>query len=133
MRFAQRERCRTQGIEGGKRGTGTSGLQNLREKITARDRPFVFSSVPLERVKKSKNLFPRHKFLIQKLLHRREKLHAIFFHDDGVGAFADLNVALIRRAGEFVEGTHTVIMEKNRMQLFTAVQQFLDEKFMAGK
>jgi hypothetical protein len=31
------------------------------------------------------------------------------------------------------EGTHTVIMEKNRMQLFSAVQQFLDEKFVAGK
>lgn len=26
------------------------------------------------------------------------------------------------------EGTHTVVMEKNRMQLFTAVQSFLDEK-----
>ena len=25
------------------------------------------------------------------------------------------------------EGTHTIIMEKNRMQLFRAVQQFLDE------
>jgi hypothetical protein len=31
------------------------------------------------------------------------------------------------------EGTHTVIMEKNRMQLFSAVQQFWDEKFVAGK
>jgi pimeloyl-ACP methyl ester carboxylesterase len=27
------------------------------------------------------------------------------------------------------EGTHTIIMEKNRMQLFNAVQQFLEEKF----
>ena len=28
---------------------------------------------------------------------------------------------------EIGEGTHTVLMEKNRMQLFQAVQQFLDE------
>lgn len=27
------------------------------------------------------------------------------------------------------EGTHTIIMERNRMQLFNAVQQFLEEKF----
>ena len=27
------------------------------------------------------------------------------------------------------EGTHTIIMEKNRVQLFNAVQQFLEEKF----
>ena len=26
------------------------------------------------------------------------------------------------------EGTHTIIMEKNRVQLFNAVQQFLEEK-----
>jgi hypothetical protein len=26
------------------------------------------------------------------------------------------------------ECTHTIIMEKNRMQLFQAVQQFLDER-----
>ena len=26
------------------------------------------------------------------------------------------------------EGTHTIIMEKNRMQLFQAVQQFLEEE-----
>ena len=31
------------------------------------------------------------------------------------------------------EGTHTVIMEKNRMQLFQAVQQFLDEKLTPGR
>ena len=31
------------------------------------------------------------------------------------------------------EGTHTVIMEKNRMQLFQAVQQFLDEKMQVGQ
>jgi pimeloyl-ACP methyl ester carboxylesterase len=31
------------------------------------------------------------------------------------------------------EGTHTVIMEKNRMQLFHAVQAFLDENHKSGK
>ena len=30
------------------------------------------------------------------------------------------------------EGTHTIIMEKNRMQLFQAVQQFLDEDVHPG-
>ena len=38
-----------------------------------------------------------------------------------------------KRVVQIGEETHTVIMEKNRMQLFTAVQQFLDEKFVAGK
>ena len=38
-----------------------------------------------------------------------------------------------KRYVQIGEGTHTVIMDKNRMQLFTAVQQFLDEKFVAGK
>jgi len=42
--------------------------------------------------------------------------------------FAELKNAPYKRLVEIGEGTHTVIMEKNRMQLFTAVQQFLDEK-----
>jgi len=42
--------------------------------------------------------------------------------------FARLTNAPYKRYVEIGEGTHTVIMEKNRMQLFTAVQQFLDEK-----
>jgi pimeloyl-ACP methyl ester carboxylesterase len=33
-----------------------------------------------------------------------------------------------KRYVEIGEGTHTVIMEKNRMQLFREVQMFLDEK-----
>ena len=33
-----------------------------------------------------------------------------------------------KRYVEIGEGTHTVIMEKNRMELFQAVQQFLDER-----
>jgi pimeloyl-ACP methyl ester carboxylesterase len=42
--------------------------------------------------------------------------------------FAKLTNAPYKRYVEIGEGTHTVIMEKNRMQLFQAVQQFLDEK-----
>jgi len=42
--------------------------------------------------------------------------------------FARLINAPYKRYVEIGEGTHTVIMEKNRMQLFQAVQQFLDER-----
>jgi alpha-beta hydrolase superfamily lysophospholipase len=42
--------------------------------------------------------------------------------------FAKLTKAPYKRYVEIGEGTHTVIMEKNRMQLFQAVQQFLDER-----
>ncbi len=41
--------------------------------------------------------------------------------------FEKLTNAPYRRYVQIGEGTHTVIMEKNRMQLFQAVQQFLDE------
>ena len=41
--------------------------------------------------------------------------------------FEKLTNAPYKRYVEIGEGTHTVIMEKNRMQLFQAVQQFLDE------
>ena len=41
--------------------------------------------------------------------------------------FEKLGNAPYKRYVEIGEGTHTVIMEKNRMQLFQAVQQFLDE------
>ena len=47
--------------------------------------------------------------------------------------FAKLTNAPYKRYVEIGEGTHTVIMEKNRMQLFTAVQQFLDEKIRANQ
>lgn len=43
--------------------------------------------------------------------------------------FAQLTGAPYRRMVEIAEGTHTVIMEKNRKQLFDAVQCFLDERF----
>ena len=42
--------------------------------------------------------------------------------------FAKLTNAPYKRYVEIGEGTHTIIMEKNRMQLFAAVQQFLDEE-----
>jgi pimeloyl-ACP methyl ester carboxylesterase len=41
--------------------------------------------------------------------------------------FAKLTNAPYKRYVQIGEGTHTVIMEKNRMQLFQSVQQFLDE------
>jgi pimeloyl-ACP methyl ester carboxylesterase len=41
--------------------------------------------------------------------------------------FAKLVNAPYKRYVQIGEGTHTVIMEKNRLQLFQAVQQFLDE------
>jgi pimeloyl-ACP methyl ester carboxylesterase len=41
--------------------------------------------------------------------------------------FEKLTHTPYKRYVQIGEGTHTVIMEKNRMQLFQAVQQFLDE------
>ena len=43
--------------------------------------------------------------------------------------FEKLTNAPYKRYVQIGEGTHTVIMEKNRMQLFRAVQHFLDEDF----
>jgi len=43
--------------------------------------------------------------------------------------FEKLTNTPYKRYVQIGEGTHTVIMEKNRMQLFTTVQQFLDERF----
>ena len=42
--------------------------------------------------------------------------------------FETLTNAPYKRYVQIGEETHTVIMEKNRMQLFEAVLQFLDEK-----
>jgi Lysophospholipase len=47
--------------------------------------------------------------------------------------FEKLSNAPYKRYVQIGEGTHTVIMEKNRMQLFHAVQQFLDEDIRAGQ
>ena len=47
--------------------------------------------------------------------------------------FAKLTNVPYKRYVEIGEGTHTIIMEKNRMQLFEAVQQFLDEDFMPNR
>jgi pimeloyl-ACP methyl ester carboxylesterase len=46
--------------------------------------------------------------------------------------FARLTNAPYRRYVQIGEGTHSVMMEKNRMQLFQAVQQFLDERLTPG-
>jgi pimeloyl-ACP methyl ester carboxylesterase len=45
--------------------------------------------------------------------------------------FAQLTNAPYRRYVEIGEGTHTLLLEKNRMQLFEAVQAFLDEDYRA--
>jgi pimeloyl-ACP methyl ester carboxylesterase len=47
--------------------------------------------------------------------------------------FARLTNAPYKRYVQIGEGTHTVIMEKNRMQLFQAVQQFLDERLQPNQ
>jgi len=47
--------------------------------------------------------------------------------------FAKLTNVPYKRYIEIGEGTHTVIMEKNRMQLFRAVQGFLDEAYKSGE
>jgi pimeloyl-ACP methyl ester carboxylesterase len=47
--------------------------------------------------------------------------------------FTKLTHAPYKRYVEIGEGTHTIIMEKNRMQLFTAVQQFLDERLQPNQ
>jgi pimeloyl-ACP methyl ester carboxylesterase len=47
--------------------------------------------------------------------------------------FAKLLNAPYKRAVQIGEGTHSVLMEKNRMQLFREVQQFLDDKIQIGQ
>jgi pimeloyl-ACP methyl ester carboxylesterase len=47
--------------------------------------------------------------------------------------FSKLVNAPYRRYVQIGEGTHTVFLEKNRMQLFTEVQMFLDETFKPGE
>ena len=46
------------------------------------------------------------------------------------GYFARLINAPYRQMIEIGEGTHTIIMERNRLLLFRAVQQFLDQAFV---
>lgn len=47
--------------------------------------------------------------------------------------FAKLVNVPYKRYVEIGEGTHSIIMEKNRMQLFEAVQHFLDERVVANQ
>lgn len=49
------------------------------------------------------------------------------------GLFAKLTGAPYKRYVEIGEGTHTVMLEKNRMQLIDAVRAFLDERFEPGR
>jgi len=46
------------------------------------------------------------------------------------GYFERLTAAPYKRLVVIGDGTHSVIMEKNRMQLFREVQLFLDEPMM---
>jgi len=62
----------------------------------------------------------RLQLFIQELLHRLEQLKAVLFHDDGVRAFADFNVALVRYVGQLREVRMTKGMapsmgDKNRI------------------
>ena len=47
--------------------------------------------------------------------------------------FEKLTNTPYKRYLQIGEGTHTIFMEKNRMQLFLSVQQFLDEKVEPGQ
>ena len=47
--------------------------------------------------------------------------------------FPKLTGAPYKRYVEIGEGTHTLIMEKNRMALFETVQQFFDERYRPGQ
>jgi alpha-beta hydrolase superfamily lysophospholipase len=47
--------------------------------------------------------------------------------------FAKLSQAPYKRYVEIGEGTHNVMLERNRMQLFEEVQQFLDGSLKSGE
>jgi len=47
--------------------------------------------------------------------------------------FTRITHAPYKRCVEIGEGTHTILMEKNRMQLFQEIQQFLDERFQPNQ
>jgi pimeloyl-ACP methyl ester carboxylesterase len=47
--------------------------------------------------------------------------------------FAKLTQAPYKRYVQIGEGTHTVLMEKNRMQLFQEVQHFLDDNLLSNQ
>ena len=50
------------------------------------------------------------------------------FFDLAQGYFAQLKNTPYKRLIELSEGTHTVMMEKNRMQFFRELMGFLDEE-----
>lgn len=47
--------------------------------------------------------------------------------------FSEITGAPYRRWAEIGEGTHMVMLEKNRLQVFQAVQQFLDEEYSPAR
>lgn len=47
--------------------------------------------------------------------------------------FSEITSAPYRRWVEIGEGTHMVMLEKNRLQVFQTVQQFLDEEYIPAK
>lgn len=58
---------------------------------------------------------------------------AIYPNELLYGYFARLVNALYKRYVQIGEATHFIMIEKNRMQLFEAVQQFLDEDIRPGQ
>ena len=48
--------------------------------------------------------------------------------DQARGYFAKLTNAPYKRYVEIGEGTHSIMMEKNRMQFFREIMNFLDER-----
>ncbi|WP_258169052.1 alpha/beta hydrolase [Paenibacillus sp. AR247] len=47
--------------------------------------------------------------------------------------FTSLTGAVYRRWVEIGEGTHMVLLEKNRMQAFQAIRSFMDESYIPAK
>jgi len=55
-------------------------------------------------------------------------IHAEWESDQAPGYFAKLTSAPYKRYIEIGEGTHSIMMEKNRMQFFREIMNFLDER-----
>lgn len=53
--------------------------------------------------------------------------------DSAKELFSEITGAPYKRWVEIGEGTHMVMLEKNRLQVFQAVQQFLDEEFSPAR
>ncbi|WP_245856190.1 alpha/beta hydrolase [Paenibacillus rigui] len=53
--------------------------------------------------------------------------------DSAKELFSEITEAPYKRWAEIGEGTHMVMLEKNRLQVFQVVQQFLDEEYSPAK